>query len=117
MSTTIKERLAAEMRRARREKGLGQADVADRVGVALESIGNIERNKHAPSVELFARIVQVLDLDPRAILLEPDDLMDEHRLALEARVSRVVATLSNEKLVAWMEIGAVLAKLDSGQNQ
>jgi transcriptional regulator with XRE-family HTH domain len=100
--TTIKERLAEEMRRRRREKKLGQADLADRVGVSLEAISKIERCKTSPSVELFARIVQVLDLDPRTILLDSDDLRDDERRRLEARTTGVIAGLSNSQHT-WLE--------------
>ena len=110
--STVRERLVAQMRRARREKGFGQADLADRVGGSLESISKIERGLNAPSVELFAKIVEVLDIDPRIVLLEPSSLLDDESLALEGRNSRVTASLSNDRLAAWLEIGSMLSKLD-----
>jgi len=86
--STVRERLVAEMRRARREKDLGQADLADRVGGSLDSISKIERGLNAPSVELFAKIVGVLDIDPRVVLLEPNPLLDAESGATRTLIPR-----------------------------
>jgi transcriptional regulator with XRE-family HTH domain len=109
--STLRERLSAEMRRGRAEKGLTQADLADLVGGSYKSINQIERGINAPTVETFARIARVLDLDPKDILFEPSELIDEERLALEKQVRTTAAKLSNDKLQAWLRIGGVLATL------
>src|SRR5262245_18255276 len=70
----IRERLAAEMRRARHEKQLSRADVADRIGANPNSIGNIERSEQSPSIELFAKIAQLLDLNAEASLGVGDEV-------------------------------------------
>lgn len=108
---TIRERLSAEMRRGRAEKGLTQAQLADLVGGHYKSINQIERGTNSPSVELFAKIVEVLELDPRIILFEPSELLDEERLALENLMRRTASKLSNDRLEAWLQMGAVLVKM------
>lgn len=109
MSDT-RERLATEMRRGRRLKSLSQSELADRVGASLEAISNIERSKSSPSVDLFAKIVQVLDLDPRAIVCSPvPDLRSEERRDLEDEVTMLLHRLDDKTLKAWLGIGEIVA--------
>jgi len=39
-------------------------------------------------------------------------MLDDERLALEGRISRIAASLSNDRLAAWLEIGSMLSKLE-----
>lgn len=55
--------VAEAVRRRRRELGWTQAELAERVGVHTQSIGNLERASHATSPELLIRVQQALDID------------------------------------------------------
>jgi transcriptional regulator with XRE-family HTH domain len=106
-----RERVAEAMRSGRRLKGLSQGELADRVGVTQEAISNIERVKSSPSVDLFAKIIGVLDLDPRGILGESavGDLKTEERRKLEGRASQIIQRLDDRSLSAWVQIGKIVA--------
>lgn len=105
-----RERLTAAMRQGRSVKNLSQAELADRVGASLEAISNIERGKSSPSVDLFARIVKVLDLDPRTVLCSPvEDLRTEERQKLEVQAAQMVHRLDDVALDAWIKIGKIVA--------
>lgn len=100
------------MRRGRRLKSLSQSELADRVGASLEAISKIERSKSSPSVDLFAKIVQILDLDPRAIVCSPvPDLRNEQRRELEDEVTMLVHQLDDRTLQAWLGIGEIVGGL------
>jgi transcriptional regulator with XRE-family HTH domain len=109
-----RERLSEALRNGRRLKGLSQGDLADRVGASLEAIGNIERGKSSPSVDLFVKIVQVLDLDPRVVIGETgagDDLRSEKRRKLEERAFQMIRRLDEQALDALIRIGRIVGDL------
>ena len=60
--------LGAAAREAREQMGLTQAEVAVRIGVAMEVYGRIERGVLLPSIQTFLSMCHVLGVDPRALL-------------------------------------------------
>ena len=60
--------LGAAAREARLQRGLTQAEVADRIGIAMEVYGRIERGVLLPSIQTFLGICHVLEADPRVLL-------------------------------------------------
>ncbi|MCP3104125.1 helix-turn-helix domain-containing protein [Myxococcus sp. K15C18031901] len=58
----------AVARRARARLGLTQAAVAERVGIAREVYGRLERGRVLPSVVTLRRLCQVLGLDANVLL-------------------------------------------------
>lgn len=60
--------LGAGARAARLQRGLTQAEVADRIGIAMEVYGRIERGVLLPSIQTFLGICHVLEADPRVLL-------------------------------------------------
>jgi transcriptional regulator with XRE-family HTH domain len=60
--------LGAAARDARRQRGLTQAEVADRIGIAMEVYGRIERGVLLPSIQTFLGMCHVLEADPRVLL-------------------------------------------------
>jgi transcriptional regulator with XRE-family HTH domain len=60
--------LGAALREARLKAELTQADVADRVGVATEVYGRIERGNLTPSVPNLRKLCMVLRVDASAAL-------------------------------------------------
>ena len=60
--------LGAAAREARLQRGLTQAEVADRIGIAMEVYGRIERGVLLPSIQTFVGICHVLEADPRVLL-------------------------------------------------
>lgn len=63
----------AELLRARQRAGMTQADVAERMGVALASVARLESSagsrKHAPSLATLRRYAEVVGCDLRITLV------------------------------------------------
>ena len=97
--------LGAAAREARLQRGLTQGEVADRVGIAMEVYGRIERGVLLPSIRTFLGMCRVLEADARVLLglmepgsvsppqspEEPPHLRRLMRLARELREEEVVA--------------------------
>jgi transcriptional regulator with XRE-family HTH domain len=52
------------IRLLRRHRGLTQEALAERIGVTSESVSNIERAVHPPSLETLERILNALGIRP-----------------------------------------------------
>ena len=106
--------LGAAAREARQQRGLTQGEVADRVGIAMEVYGRIERGVLLPSIQTFLGMCRVLEADARALLglkepgsstaprqtpEEPPHLRRLMRLARELREEEVVALQGVAKVI------------------
>jgi predicted transcriptional regulator/transcriptional regulator with XRE-family HTH domain len=62
--------LGAKVRALRRERGLSQAQLADRLGISASYLNLIEHNKRTLSAPLLIKLADVLDLDLKALSAE-----------------------------------------------
>ena len=82
-SSTRKQQIAALVRAGREHKGWTQTELAERVGVNMQSISHIERAMHKPREALMDKLEAVLNID----------LSAEAR-AIHAKLDEIVAKLS-----------------------
>jgi transcriptional regulator with XRE-family HTH domain len=68
MDTELAGILGAAARTARVRLGLTQADVAERIGMASEVYGRLERGHMLPSVQNLRRLCTVLSVPPHDLL-------------------------------------------------
>jgi transcriptional regulator with XRE-family HTH domain len=106
--------LGAAAREARLRMGLTQAEVADRIGIAMEVYGRIERGVLLPSIQTFLGMCHVLEADPRVLLgltepgsvsgpqQRPEDAPHVRRLTLLAR------ELREEEVIALQGVAKVM---------
>ncbi|MEM3423930.1 MAG: helix-turn-helix transcriptional regulator [Nitrososphaeria archaeon] len=59
----MKERISNKIRGFRKEKGLRQVDLAERVGIRQSEISDIETGKRKPNIYLAKRIAEALGKD------------------------------------------------------
>jgi len=59
---TLRNRFGKRLRLIRRFKDLTQEQLAERVGVSVKFIGNIERGRSAPSFETLEKLAEVLEV-------------------------------------------------------
>ena len=119
----LTEHLGGALRTARLEAELTQADVAERVGVATEVYGRMERGLLTPSVPSLRKLCLVLRLDANAVLglgsrgaawlKEPASTSEEPpRLR---RLLRTLRQLGDEQLVALGGMARTLLLHTSGR--
>ena len=72
------------LRRARKVRGLSQADIAPGVGLSRTSVANIERGRQRMSIHLLMDFARVLNVEPCALLptLQPEPDMKRSRRLL-----------------------------------
>lgn len=73
------------LRRARKAKGLSQADIAPGVGLSRTSVANIERGRQRMSIHLLMDFARALDVEPCTLLppLQPELEVKRSRRLLE----------------------------------
>jgi transcriptional regulator with XRE-family HTH domain len=64
----IREIFAQNLRAARREKKLSQEELAHRAGLDRTYISALERNVYNPTIDVVARIADVLEVDAASLL-------------------------------------------------
>ncbi len=69
----IKKILGDRVRRFRKDAGLTQEKLAEKVDVAVETISRLERGHSIPSVEKFYEIAQAIDVEMTVLF----DIADE----------------------------------------
>ena len=67
---TFDEYIGNEIRTARRAKGLSQRELAEKVGLTRGQYSHYETGKNSMSLETWAKIAKVLDLEPDEVPLK-----------------------------------------------
>lgn len=71
--STLALRVGRNIKAARMERSLTQAQLAERVGIEVESMSRIETGAHLPSLERLAEIARILGLRPDTLLFDGHD--------------------------------------------
>ncbi|MFI8714525.1 helix-turn-helix domain-containing protein [Brevibacillus brevis] len=87
----------------RKNRGLTQEQLGEKVGLPQSYIGGIERGEKNVSLETLERIIYALDVNPEEIFksgmdkekLQKDQLIDKITLKLEDRDSTEIKTIHN----------------------
>ncbi len=60
----IKKLLGQRIKEVRKAKNITQEELAEKIGIGASNISYIENGKFAPSIENFAKIAEVLGVEP-----------------------------------------------------
>ena len=63
--------LAANLKQARKAKGLSQEELAGQVGIDRTYVSALERRVYAASIDLVDRLAKALDRQPYELLMPP----------------------------------------------
>ncbi len=64
----LREIVAMNLQKLRHSKGLSQEELAARADVNRNYVGMLERNEHAPTIEMLEKLALGLDVDPADFL-------------------------------------------------
>lgn len=67
----IRDILAANLKQARKAKGLSQEELAGQVGIDRTYVSALERRVYAASIDLVDRLAKALDRQPYELLMPP----------------------------------------------
>ena len=95
-----KEYIAEIIRKARKQKGLKQAQLAEKVGISEKHLSKIETGKNYPALDNFFKIIEVLDLSFKDFGLDMTEELPVQKLKLQ----RIINTSSEEQINAYLDI-------------
>lgn len=100
MSDRLKTHIAGAVLAARRRSGLTQEALADKIGRATESVSNIERQVHLPSLETLDALGQALAMPMTAFFedLDVTSTIDPQRAQRERDLRELTRSLSDRDL-------------------
>ena len=67
----LKEIVAINVRRLRRDRGWTQEDLADRVGLSARYVGQIERAQASMTITVLGRIATALEVEAAKLITRP----------------------------------------------
>ena len=67
------ELLAKNIKNLRLKNNLTQENFAEKIGLSLNGVSNIERNRYQPTAETMDRICKAFNITPAELLLVPSD--------------------------------------------
>jgi len=112
MNDQVKRNIGLRVKAARTQKGLTQAQLAEAIDKAFETISNIERGKTAPNFSTLADIADVLGLPMREFFdVDHEDVTDD-RQRLLMQVNTLVSQLDDRQLGLLVKLGNVLKEDD-----
>jgi transcriptional regulator with XRE-family HTH domain len=95
---TLRRQVGAMVRHHRELAGLTQAELGDKVGKALESIGRIERGEVAPSLKTLGEIASALGVEVRDLFGVGDFAAKDRRNDPLLRIVERLSTLSADDI-------------------
>ncbi|MEJ8559835.1 helix-turn-helix transcriptional regulator [Yoonia sp. GPGPB17] len=96
------------MKAARQQKGLTQAQLAEAIDKAFETISNIERGKTAPNFSTLYDIANVLGLPMREFFeLDHEDVSDARQRPL-IQLNTMIFQMDDRQLNLLLKLGQVL---------
>lgn len=79
--------IGKRIRKYRKERGLSQRQLADKIGVSNGRVSNWEQGLNRPDADILAKLCDVLNVSPSLLLgvrLSNDELSDTERKIIQA---------------------------------
>ena len=92
--------IGSVIRKARRQKGLSQIQLSERVGMTDKNLGNIENGKQFPQVNNFIRLMEELSLTVQDF---GSNLPDINKYA-NSDLLKIALSVSPQKAKAYLKI-------------
>lgn len=95
------------IKKLRLSNNLTQEEFSEKIGISIQGLSNIERNRYQPNAETIDKICSTFDITPVELLILSN--MDNHEI-----ISNIVALLSqcsSRRLKKIYDIVSMLVKL------
>jgi HTH-type transcriptional regulator/antitoxin HipB len=94
----LSNKIGAIVREARRAKKISQEDLAERVGVAAQSLSKIEQGHRVPTLQTMLAIMRELQISPQVLTPFVRVSVSDHRASLEAELLLTAGSLSDDEI-------------------
>lgn len=108
MNEQLKRNIGQRVKAARLQKGLTQAELAEAIDKAFETISNIERGKTAPNFSTLSDIAEVLGMPLKEFFEFGEEGLSDERQALLLKVNSMIGQMDDATLSLLFKLGQVL---------
>jgi|TARA_B110000908_G_scaffold56979_1_gene69362 transcriptional regulator with XRE-family HTH domain len=108
MRDQVKRNIGLRVKAARQQRGLTQAQLADEIDKAFETISNIERGKTAPNFLTLADIADVLQLNLKDFFDGDEVGVSDLRRQSLTQLNALVGQMDDTGLALLIKLGTVL---------
>lgn len=91
----------------RKKHGLTQEQFCEKIGISLQGLSNLERNRYQPTAETIDKICKVFKITPNELLLEPNKENED----IIKNITTLLSSCSKAKLKKIYSIIQILIKL------
>ena len=109
--------LNENMKALRKNKGLTQEELANRLNVVRQTISKWEKGLSVPDAEMLQKIADVLESDVSQLLGAPIQQNENTDVIAEqlSRINEQLAVKNNRSRKIWKAVGIILAIIIAGQ--
>ena len=109
--------LNENMKALRKNKGLTQEELANRLNVVRQTVSKWEKGLSVPDAEMLQKIADVLESDVSQLLGAPIQQNDNTDVIAEqlSRINEQLAVKNNRSRKIWKAVGIILAIIIAGQ--
>ncbi len=86
---------------------LTQEEFAEKIGISIQGLSNIERNRYQPSAETIDKICSAFDITPAELLVSPNQQNED----ILSNIITLLSQCPKRKLVKIYNIISLLIKL------
>ena len=109
--------LDENMKALRKNKGLTQEELANRLNVVRQTVSKWEKGLSVPDAEMLQKIADVLESDVSQLLGAPIQQNENTDVIAEqlSRINEQLAVKNNRSRKIWKAVGIILAIIIAGQ--
>ena len=109
--------LNENMKALRKNKGLTQEELANRLNVVRQTVSKWEKGLSVPDAEMLQKIADVLESDVSQLLGAPIQQNENTDVIAEqlSRINEQLAVKNNRSRKIWKAVGVILAIIIAGQ--
>ena len=109
--------LNENMKALRKNKGLTQEELANRLSVVRQTVSKWEKGLSVPDAEMLQKIADVLESDVSQLLGAPIQQNENTDVIAEqlSRINEQLAVKNNRSRKIWKAVGIILAIIIAGQ--
>lgn len=111
MNELLKRNIGQRVKSARLQRGLTQAELADMIDKAFETISNLERGKTAPNFSTLSDISDALEVPLKDFFDFGAEGLSNERQELLFQISALIGQLDDRQLRLLVKLGSALDEI------
>lgn len=101
MDSYIQEQLGNKIRKYRKLKGLSQEQLAEKIGIATNTLSSIERGNAFMTAQTLEKIIKIFNVTPQEIFTFPNQISEEDKYSYILNMLDLLKTDSEKMQIIY----------------